>query len=85
MATVKDYLKIIVTVVITFLATSFLNAVINKTNAKQADLIIVEEKAYNYTDKAIETHASNEDKRMALLVKYLDQRFDNVEKLIDSK
>lgn len=52
----KDYMKVIITVVITFLATSFLNAVINKSSASQNDLIEVKTEAFNYTDKQILQH-----------------------------
>lgn len=52
----KDYMKVIITVVITFLATSFLSTLVNKSSATQKDLILVKTEAFGYTDKQILQH-----------------------------
>lgn len=86
----KDYLKVIVTVVITFLATSFLNALINKSAATQKDLLIVEKKAYEYTDKEILQHEEKDKYRYdAIMQRFegqkelINQRFDDLEKRLN--
>jgi len=86
----KDYLKVIITVVITFLATSFLNAVLNKSNATQKDLISVKIESFKYTDKTMVQHekVQNEqfNKISVALENQMDYSRDNkkmLEKLLD--
>jgi hypothetical protein len=78
MSTMKDYIKIIVTVVITFLATSFLNAVINKTNATQTDLIEVKTEAFTYTDKCIIQHEKVQAKELENLNSKITSMDNNI-------
>jgi len=60
----KDYIKVIVTVVITFLATSFLYSLSDKSNATQSDLIVVKTESKDYTDKAISQHEKVQTKEL---------------------
>lgn len=86
----KDYLKIIVTVVITFLATSFLNAVVNKSSATQKDLIVVKTEAFEYTDKSIMQHERVQNEQFQKISTQLENNMEYsrenkkiLEKLLD--
>lgn len=65
----KDYLKVIITVIITFLATAFLGSLVNKSNATQSDLIDVKTESFEYTDKAISQHEKTQSAQFETLNK----------------
>ena len=53
---------------------------VKEYNAKEINKVRAD--AYRYTDEAIDKHEAIESKRDDMLIKYLDQRFNDMEKLI---
>lgn len=97
----KDYLKVIITALVTALTTIIVTGFVNretkiKNAATQDELILmegrtteqikaVEKKTFNYTDLKLKEHEERELRRDEMLIKYLDQRFDDLEKLVNVK
>jgi len=99
MATVKDWIKVLIAALtgtlVTLIVTSlwaYPGNIEKKFNEQDQKIIKVEEvtskkilKVKEYTDKQVLAHETRENERDKMLIKYLDQRFDDLKDLIKEK
>lgn len=85
----KDYIKVIITALLTALITLTVTGAFNYPKQVRKELQVVEKKANNYTDKRIIEHEKKEDEKFNrviekqdFMIKYLDQRFNDLDKRI---
>lgn len=85
----KDYIKVIITALLTALITLTVTGAFNYPKQVRKELQVVEKNANNYTDKRIIEHEKKEDEKFNrviekqdFMIKYLDQRFNDLDKRI---
>lgn len=94
----KDYIKVIITALVTALVTITVSGFINRetkirNSATKEDITIlktttnekiemVKTEAFLYTDNQLTEHKTQENAKDQMLMKYMDQRFTDIEKLI---
>lgn len=94
----KDYIKVIITALVTALTTIIVTGFVNretkiKNSATKEDITILEtstnqkiqevkDLSFEYTDTQLSEHVTQENAKDQMIMKYMDQRFTDLEKLI---
>lgn len=85
----KDYIKVIITALLTALITLTVTGAFNYPKQVRKELQVVEKNANNYTDKRINEHEKADVEKFNRIIekqdfmlKYLDQRFNDLDKRI---
>ena len=81
----KDYLKSIGVTLLTTLTILTVTGAFNYPQKVEKRIDKAKTESFAYTDKEIKQHELKEAARDEILMKYLDNRFDGLEKLMNSK